>query len=1203
MKKTFPFFGMTTSRTANSSISSGWSVGFRRIPLLVSMLFIGSTPSVLAQSLSASMSFPQFNSSYLSGTPINIQATATTPAGTTVTKVEFYFDTGFFPSASGGNSPTYGTKIGEDLTAPYSINWTVPAVPTSRSYQLRAVVVNSAGNAVIQSGTGWTGISVYAPTYVSTRNWYVNASAPATNTAGTEALPLNTIQKAADRVAPGDTVFVMAGRYMSSTSIAVVGIQRTGTPARPIVFMPYRTDKPVVALGNTNFEGFRVLPAAAYIRIQGFEVIGNNANITLEQARQQPGACEGPNPAGIGTARFNGNGISLIGNRGGNLRPHHVVIAGNTVHDCAGGGIGGGECDYVTIENNVVYNTSWYTIYGTSGLNIINAWNYDGHTDGTPSIIIRNNRSFGNMLKIAWNIGGTGTNCKFYDGNGIILDNNKAVDPNRPTVVKNALGDYTGKFLIENNLCYQNGGRGINVNYSDNATIINNTTYQNGVSDGGPGVGIESEFIAQGATNINVYNNIFYGRPGEKATEVNSSTIAHNNNLTFEGTGTPYFSGSQNITGQDPLFANAAGGDFSLSATSPALNAGSSAPGQYSTKDILGINRPQGAGVDIGAYELQGTPISITRQPASSSAVCAGTAVSVSVSAEGPVQTYQWYKDGPSGVPVALTGVASATTASLSLSNVSTIDAGAYSVLITGFNSLTSTAFSLTVNTIPTASLSASETISCNQASVTLSATGGLVGATYAFRPGVQTSSPTSATASVSQEGHYTVTVTNPGGCSATASTTVTGNITPPTVSISPSATAICQDQSATLSVTPGLSSYRWNSPNGEPEQTTASISVTASGTYSVTATGTNGCSATATAQVTVNALPTPLILGLASSLCQTSNPVTLSGSPAGGSFTIDSSPISTLSPASLSVGQHTVVYTYTNPSGCWATATQSVTIKPTPAAPGILTQSEQSGQLYAGGQASVTLPQYSGTVILLISGCTGTLNWQGPGGTSGSSTSISLSTTATGTFVYSATCQQEGCPSAPGSATVVVQSAPLSMVAPLYDCQTRQLTLRTTGGNGEPIECQIASLTTGWESVGSAFTVKDKHLGKSLKLRARQRSAGGGYIEVETGFTPTACGSARESVSVEPGTSLSVVVLGNPVTDSEVRVEVRGAQGQPLRLSLTNLQGQSVGEWGVGQAGAVERHVFDLRRAAAGILLLRVSTNRQTELVKVLKQ
>lgn len=574
---------------------------FYRYWLCISLFLLSSATITFAQTLSASMPFPQFNSSYLSGTTINIQATATTPVSTTITKIEFFFDAAF--------SGTY-TKIGEDLTSPYSVTWTAPTVTAARNYQIRAVVTNSASNTAISNApTNYNGITVYPTNYVSARNWYVSSAASSTNTAGTEVSPFNTIQKAADRVAPGDTVFVMTGTSSyTGTGVNVVGIQRTGTPTRSIIFMPYKTDKPVIALGNNNFQGFNVLPAAAYIKIQGFEVIGNNASITLAQARQQPGACEGPNPTAIPQARFNGNGISIDGRRGGNLRPHHIVVANNNIHDCAGGGIACLETDYLTIENNITANTSWYTVYGTSGISILNAWNYDNNTT-TPRIIIRNNRSFGNILFIAWNIGGTGTNCRFFDGNGIILDNNRSVDPARPTVIKNPLGDFTGKFLVENNLCYRNGGRGININYTDNALIFNNTTYQNGQSDGTFGIGIDNELIMQGSVGARIYNNIFYGKPGESPSSVSgSSDILHNNNLTFSNFNNGYFTGGQNITGQDPQFTDAANGDFRLTVTSPALNAGSSLPGQYAGADIAGVCRPQGVGVDMGAYELVSAP-------------------------------------------------------------------------------------------------------------------------------------------------------------------------------------------------------------------------------------------------------------------------------------------------------------------------------------------------------------------------------------------------------------------------------------------------------------------------------------------------------------------------------------------------------------------------------------------------------------------
>ncbi len=789
---------------------------------------------------SVNMAFPQFNSSYIAGTTMTIRANATTPAGTTITKVEFY------------SSVSFGafSKIGEAISPPYSLTYTLPAVPgTSQSRQFRAVVTNSASVSAGQGGAGYNSVSVYAPTYTSTRNWYVNAVASSGNTAGTEALPFNTIQKAADRVAPGDTVFVMAGSY-ASTSQVVVGIQRTGLPNQPIVFMPYRSDKPVVALGNNNFDGFRILPAAAYVRIQGFEVVGNNANITLEQAQQQPGACEGPNPTATPIARFNGNGMSVNGGQGENLRPHHIVIANNTVHDCAGQGIGGSECDYVTIENNVVYNNSWYTVYGTSGINIINAWNFDNSTTA-PRIIIRKNRSYGNKLLIAWNIGGTGTNCRFFDGNGIILDNNRGTNPSNPAQIKNPLGDYTGKILIENNLCYLNGGRGINVNYSDNTLVINNTTYQNGQSDGPFGIGIDNEFIMQGSIGARIFNNIFYGKSGELPTSVSSSQdVQHNNNLTFGGSSNGYFTGNQNLVGQDPLFVDAASGDFQLQASSPAINMGSNIAGQFAEQDILGITRPQGAGVDMGAYEFQGTALAIIQQPASSSAVCLGADVTVSVSVSGTVEGYQWYKDGQ-----VLTGVASATTATLTLPNVTLADAGSYSVVITGFNSLTSTAFSLTVGNPPTATLSASPstTLTCSQSSLTLTAGGGDA---YSFSgPGLISQSGNTAVVNVA--GVYSVTVNSAAsGCASTTSITISQDNALPMVNITanPSLT-ITQGQTTTLTaqVAGGTSPLGFSWSTG---QSTSAISTTMAGPYSVTVTNTNGCSATASAVVSTTTTP-----------------------------------------------------------------------------------------------------------------------------------------------------------------------------------------------------------------------------------------------------------------------------------------------------------------------------------------------------------
>ena len=479
---------------------------------LLILACLGTVVRVHGQAATASMPFPQFNSSYIAGTTLNIQNTITTPANTTITKVDLYYDTSFFTGGSGIDSPTTGTLIVENLAAPYAYDWTPPPPTTpSRNYQIRAVVtnVNASGTTTTSFSNGntkYVGITVYRSDYsTAPRRFYVSSSLPGNNSNnGTSpATPYLTIQRAADGAAPGDTIFVMAGNY-STTSTNIVGIQRTGLPNKWITFKPYQTDKPKLVMGNNNWQAFNVLPAAAYIRIQGFE----------------------------------------------------VLIADNNVHDCAGAGIGAIESDYVTIEDNITANNSWYTVYGTSGISLFNSWNSDNSTD--TKMIIRRNKSYGNQLKIAWNIGGTGTNCRFYDGNGIILDNNRANNPANTSTIKNPLGDYLGRMLVENNLCYLNGGRGLNVNYTDNVTLLNNTTYRNGLTDQTTYnsvvyAGIESEFIAQGSSGISVYNNIFSGRPGEKVTEVNGSAISHNNNLTFEGTGTSFFSGNQNKFTAKPL--------------------------------------------------------------------------------------------------------------------------------------------------------------------------------------------------------------------------------------------------------------------------------------------------------------------------------------------------------------------------------------------------------------------------------------------------------------------------------------------------------------------------------------------------------------------------------------------------------------------------------------------------------------------------
>lgn len=247
-------------------------------------------------------------------------------------------------------------------------------------------------------------------------------------------------------------------------------------------------------------------------------------------------------------------------------------------------------------------------------------------------------------------------------------------------------------------------------------------------------------------------------------------------------------------------------------------------------------------------------------------------------------------------------------------------------------------------------------------------------------------------------------------------------------------------------------------------------------------------------------------------------------------------------------------------------------------------------------------VPQNSGTVVLVSNGCSGgTVNWNGPGGQSGTG-SISVSTTTVGTYVYSARCTVGGCESAPASATVVVKQAPLQFANPSFDCATGKLTLRTTGGNGQPVEYQIPTVTQGW-TTNNQFLITAKQAKKGLKLTARQRrSTDQGFDKADLDYDVPACPGARMAVEAEPVRELTVSVLGNPVEGKAVVVEIRGAEGYPLHMQLTDLTGRLITEQTIERAASVEQPRLLLDDRTSGLLLLQVNTPLKSKSVKVLK-
>ncbi|MGL5890446.1 MAG: T9SS type A sorting domain-containing protein, partial [Bacteroidia bacterium] len=118
-------------------------------------------------------------------------------------------------------------------------------------------------------------------------------------------------------------------------------------------------------------------------------------------------------------------------------------------------------------------------------------------------------------------------------------------------------------------------------------------------------------------------------------------------------------------------------------------------------------------------------------------------------------------------------------------------------------------------------------------------------------------------------------------------------------------------------------STYLWS------DSTSAQTnSVSASGSYSVMVTDANGCMGTDTVSVVINALPVVTFSIAQDTICTLDAPLTLTGSPASGTFAGPGVSGSTFTPLALN-GNQSIVYTYTDANGCSATATDVIFVDP----------------------------------------------------------------------------------------------------------------------------------------------------------------------------------------------------------------------------------------------------------------------------------
>ncbi len=138
----------------------------------------------------------------------------------------------------------------------------------------------------------------------------------------------------------------------------------------------------------------------------------------------------------------------------------------------------------------------------------------------------------------------------------------------------------------------------------------------------------------------------------------------------------------------------------------------------------------------------------------------------------------------------------------------------------------------------------------------------------------------------------------------------------------------VCKGQTAVLTAS-GANSYIWSPATGLNSTTGSSVNATiaTTTTYVVSGTGANGC--TASTQVVAYIYPnaTGNISGLNSSYYTNSTPITLTGTPAGGTFSGSGISGNVFNPSVAGAGTHTIIYSFTDTHGCTSSVSVTVTV------------------------------------------------------------------------------------------------------------------------------------------------------------------------------------------------------------------------------------------------------------------------------------
>jgi hypothetical protein len=448
-----------------------------------------------------------------------------------------------------------------------------------------------------------------------------------------------------------------------------------------------------------------------------------------------------------------------------------------------------------------------------------------------------------------------------------------------------------------------------------------------------------------------------------------------------------------------------------------------------------------------------------TATPATTTTFCQGGSVLINANT-GAGLTYQWQKDG---ADITTGGTGASYTANTT---------GSYTVIVKDGNNCTQTsnATAVTVNALPTATITpATTTTFCQGGSVVLNANTG-TGLTYQWKRNGTDITPggTSADYTATTSGSYTVEVKNANNCVNTSTATVVTVNPLPTATATPvGATTFCQGSSVLINANTGTGlTYQWriNGSDITPGGTSSSYTATANGNYSVVVRDVNNCAATSTNVPVTVVVPIATATAAGNTtLCAGSNVILNANTGSGLTYQwkkdgADITPGGTNSSYTASAaGSYTV--TVTNSINCVATSTPVVVSVITPTA--TITP------------ASTTTFCQGGSVVLNANTGTG-LDYQWkkdgvnitPGGNASSYTA-----TTSGSYTVEVSVTGSSCSIVSSPVAVTVNSLPTATAiagGPTSFCQGGSVALSANSGAGLTYQWKLngVNIPTGGTSI-----------------------------------------------------------------------------------------------------------------------------------------